>query len=152
MNSHPGWQARVCPRLAQPKSRGWLRLSGPDVSDPVLIEPNSLSEPEDMAAALAAVELCRDLENSNSSTPLVSHETAPGLSDKSGMIEFIRRSAVTYWHQCGTAKMGRDSMSVVDSELKVCARRPPSLNPNRSIRFEIALAEGHVWRRSARIL
>lgn len=105
--------------LAQPKSRGWLRLSGPDVNDPVLIEPNSLSEPEDMAAALAAVELCRDLGSSDAFTPLVSHETAPGPRDRSGMIEFIRRSAVTYWHQSGTAKMGRDSMSVVDSELKV---------------------------------
>jgi choline dehydrogenase len=35
------------------------------------------------------------------------------------MIDFIRRSAVTYWHQSCTAKMGRDSMSVVDNELKV---------------------------------
>jgi choline dehydrogenase len=35
------------------------------------------------------------------------------------MIDFIRKSAVTYWHQSCTAKMGRDSMSVVDSELKV---------------------------------
>jgi choline dehydrogenase len=35
------------------------------------------------------------------------------------MIDFIRRSAVTYWHQTSTAKMGRDSMSVVDNELKV---------------------------------
>jgi choline dehydrogenase len=105
--------------LAQPKSRGWLRLSGPGVDDPVLIEPNSLSEPEDMAAALAAVELCRDLGNSDGFAPLVSHETAPGPRDKSGMVDFIRRSAVTYWHQASTAKMGRDNMSVVDNELKV---------------------------------
>lgn len=35
------------------------------------------------------------------------------------MIDFIWRSAVTYWHQTSTAKMGRDSMSVVDHELKV---------------------------------
>jgi len=35
------------------------------------------------------------------------------------MIDFIRRSAVTYWHQTSTAKMGRDNMSVVDNELKV---------------------------------
>lgn len=39
--------------------------------------------------------------------------------DRSGMIDFIRRSAVTYWHQSCTAKMGRDSMSVVDNELRV---------------------------------
>jgi choline dehydrogenase len=35
------------------------------------------------------------------------------------MIDLIRQSAVTYWHQSSTAKMGRDSMSVVDRELKV---------------------------------
>jgi choline dehydrogenase len=105
--------------LAQPKSRGRLRLSGPDVNDPILIDPNSLSEPEDMAAALAAVELCRELGNSEGFKPLVTGETAPGARDRSGMIDFIRRSAVTYWHQTSTAKMGRDNMSVVDNELKV---------------------------------
>lgn len=105
--------------LAQPKSRGRLRLSGASVNDPILIEPNSLSEPEDMAAAIAAVELCRELGNGAAFTPLVSAETAPGRRDRKGLIEFIRRSAVTYWHQSCTAKMGRDSMSVVDHELKV---------------------------------
>lgn len=105
--------------LAQPKSRGRLRLSGPGVNDAVLIQPNSLSEPEDMSAALAAVELCRELGNSAGFMPLVTHETAPGTRNKSGMIKFIRRSAVTYWHQTSTAKMGRDHMSVVDNQLTV---------------------------------
>ena len=72
-----------------------------------------------MAAALAAVELGRELGNSDAFTPLVIGETAPGARDRSGMIDFIRRSAVTYWHQSCTAKMGRDSMSVVDNELRV---------------------------------
>lgn len=105
--------------LAQPKSRGWLRLSGPEATDPMLIEPNSLSEPEDVAAAIAAVELCRDLGNSGAFAPLVQGETAPGPRDRKGLVEFIRRSAVTYWHQSGTAKMGRDAMAVVDNQLKV---------------------------------
>ena len=35
------------------------------------------------------------------------------------MADFIRKSAVTYWHQSCTAKMGRDEMSVVDHQLKV---------------------------------
>lgn len=105
--------------LAQPKSRGRLRLSGPNANDAVLIEPNSLSEPEDLIAALSAVELCRDLGNSEGFKPLVTGETAPGPRDRPGMIDFIRRSAVTYWHQSCTAKMGRDSMSVVDNQLKV---------------------------------
>lgn len=105
--------------LAQPKSRGRLRLSGAGVDDAMLIEPNSLSEPEDVATALAAVELCRELGNGAAFAPLVSTETAPGSRDRKGMLEFIRRSAVTYWHQSCTAKMGRDSMSVVDNQLKV---------------------------------
>jgi choline dehydrogenase len=32
---------------------------------------------------------------------------------------FIRDAAISYWHETGTAKMGRDSMSVVDGNLKV---------------------------------
>lgn len=105
--------------LAQPKSRGRVRLSGPDALDPILIEPNSLSEPEDLAAALAAVELCREMGNSEAFTPLVEGETAPRDRNRSGMIDFIRKSAVTYWHQSCTAKMGRDEMSVVDHKLQV---------------------------------
>lgn len=105
--------------LAQPKSRGRLRLSGPGHADPILIEPNSLSEPEDLTAALAAVELCREVGNNAAFAPLVQSEVAPGARDRPGLIDFIRRSAVTYWHQSCTAKMGRDSMSVVDGELKV---------------------------------
>jgi len=33
--------------------------------------------------------------------------------------QFFRDGLVTHWHQSGTAKMGRDSMSVVDGQLKV---------------------------------
>jgi choline dehydrogenase len=32
---------------------------------------------------------------------------------------FLREGIGTHWHQSGTAKMGRDTMSVVDGELKV---------------------------------
>jgi choline dehydrogenase len=32
---------------------------------------------------------------------------------------FVRDSVVTYWHQTCSAKMGRDSMSVVDGKLNV---------------------------------
>ena len=35
------------------------------------------------------------------------------------MDDFIRDAAETYYHQTCTAKMGRDSMSVVDARLKV---------------------------------
>lgn len=105
--------------LAHPQSRGTVRLSGPNVSDPVLIDANTLSHPDDLNAALMSIELCREIGNSASFTSLVKREVLPGKRTKSEMEQFARNAAVTYWHQSGTAKMGRDELSVVDSRLKV---------------------------------
>jgi choline dehydrogenase len=112
-----GWT--MFPGLAHPKSRGSLRLSGPKVSDPILIEANTLSHPDDLKAALPNIELCRQIGNNSAFNKLVKREAIPGNLSPSQMENFARNAAVTYWHQCGTAKMGRDSMSVVDSRLKV---------------------------------
>lgn len=105
--------------LARPQSRGWLRLSGADPSDSILIEPNSLSEPEDLTAAFRTIELCREIGNSQRLNSLVKREVVPLPRDRFCMEQFIRNSAVTYWHQSCTAKMGRDAMAVVDSQLRV---------------------------------
>lgn len=105
--------------LARPVSRGSLRLSGAGPFDVPLVEPNSLSEPEDMAAAFASVDLCRALGNSDAFNGLIKREVVPGPQEKRAMEQFIRNSAVTYWHPCCTAKMGRDAMSVVDHQLRV---------------------------------
>jgi len=42
-----------------------LRLSGAGLLDEMLIEANALSDPADMAAAFASIELCRALGNSS---------------------------------------------------------------------------------------
>ena len=105
--------------LAQPESRGRIRLTGADPNAPVEIDANVLSHPADMDAARACVELCRDLGNADAFRPYVVGESLPGPLKGEAMTQFIRESAVTYWHQSCTAKMGRDSMSVVDADLKV---------------------------------
>lgn len=105
--------------LAHPKSRGSLRLTGPDPLDPIRIEANTLSHPDDMANALANIELCRALGNHTAFRKLVKRETLPGSLSRSAMENFARNAAVTYWHQSCTAKMGRDAMSVVDNRLAV---------------------------------
>ncbi|MCY1348778.1 Alcohol dehydrogenase [acceptor] [compost metagenome] len=105
--------------LARPVSRGRLRLSGAGPLDTMLIEPNSLSAPEDLSAAFASIELCRALGNNGAFDALVTREVVPGPRDRRAMEQFIRNSAVTYWHQSGTAKMGRDALSVVDHQLRV---------------------------------
>jgi choline dehydrogenase len=81
--------------LVRPKSRGQIRLTGANPHDPIQIEPNTLSHADDLKAAVACVELCREIGNSTPLRP------------------YTRREVMR------TATMGRDSMSVVDSHLKV---------------------------------
>ena len=102
-----------------PKSRGRIRLTGPNPDDPIQIEANTLSHPDDMKAAIACVELCREIGNSAPLRPFVKREVMPGNLKEAALVDFVRNGAITYWHQTGSAKMGRDAMSVVDANLKV---------------------------------
>jgi choline dehydrogenase len=105
--------------LERPKSRGHIRLTGPDPTDPVQIEANMLSHPDDLKAAMAGVQLCREVGNSAALSPLAKREVMPGNLKGAELERFVRDAVMTYWHQTGTAKMGQDAMSVVDGTLKV---------------------------------
>jgi choline dehydrogenase len=105
--------------VVRPKSRGHICLTGPDPTDPVQIDANMLSHPDDMKAAIAAVELCREIGNSAALRPFTKREVMPGNLKGAELEHFIRDAAATYWHQTCTAKMGQDAMSVVDGSLKV---------------------------------
>jgi choline dehydrogenase len=105
--------------LSHPRSKGTVSLSGPDPNDAVVIEANTLSHPDDLRAARASIELCREIGHSAAFSSLVKREALPGKLSASEMEQFVRNAAVTYWHQAGTAKMGRDEWSVVDASLKV---------------------------------
>ncbi len=105
--------------LAQPASRGRLRLTGADPLAPLAIDANMMAEPMDMRTAVACVELCRELGNARAFQPLVRGEAMPGNLKGAALEWYIRDAAVTYWHQCGTARMGRDEMAVVDAALRV---------------------------------
>jgi choline dehydrogenase len=105
--------------VVRPKSRGQIRLTGPNPTDPIQIEANTLSHPDDLKAAVACVELCRELGNSAALRPFTKREVMPGNLRGAALEDFIRDAASTYHHQTCTAKMGRDSMSVVDGQLKV---------------------------------
>jgi choline dehydrogenase len=60
--------------VVRPKSRGQIRLTGPDPTDPVRIEANTLSDPADMKAAIASVELCREIGNSAPLSPFAKRD------------------------------------------------------------------------------
>ena len=105
--------------IVRPKSRGRIRLTGPNPTDALHIETNIMSHPDDLKAAIACVQLCREIGNSDALRPFAKREVMPGNLKGAELENFIRDSVVSYWHQTCTAKMGRDSMSVVDSNLKV---------------------------------
>jgi choline dehydrogenase-like flavoprotein len=102
-----------------PRSRGRLRLSGREHSDPIHIETNALSEPEDLKTASACVEVLREIGNSAELRPFAQREVMPGDLTNGELEGYLRDAVTTYWHPTGTAKMGRDAMSVVDGHLNV---------------------------------
>jgi choline dehydrogenase len=63
--------------VVRPKSRGRIRLTGPNPCDPVQIEANMLSHPDDVKAAVACVELCREIGNSAPLRPYTRREVVP---------------------------------------------------------------------------
>jgi len=105
--------------VVRPKSRGQLRLTGHDPLDPIQIEANLLSHPDDLKAARACVELCREIGNSAALRPFAKREVMPGDLKGAALDDFLRDAALTYWHETCTAKMGRDPLSVVDGHLHV---------------------------------
>ena len=63
--------------------------------------------------------MAREIGNSAALRPFTGREIAPGSLNGAELERFFRDGLGTFWHQSGTAKMGRDAMSVVDGKLKV---------------------------------
>ena len=61
----------------------------------------------------------REIGNSKALRPFTGREIAPGPLNMTDLERFFRDGLSTFWHQSGTAKMGRDTLSVVDGRLKV---------------------------------
>lgn len=112
-----GWT--MAAGVAHPKSRGHLRLTGPNPHDPIHIQANTFADRDDLKTAIAGVELCREIGNSPALYPFTSREVMPGNLKGRDLEDFVRNVATSYWHQSGTAKMGRDSHAVVDGSLRV---------------------------------
>ena len=109
----------LLPGLVRPKSKGEVILSGPAPTDPMRIRTNALSEPDDLKALVRGVEICRDIGNDIAMEDFRCREVMPGNLQGAPLENFVRNAASTVWHMCGTAKMGRDDMSVVDGQLRV---------------------------------
>ena len=105
----------------RPKSRGSVRLASADPFDEPLIDPNLLSDPDDVAHNVAAVKIARDILAAPSFRDLNAGEAypGPGCRNDADVADYVRRTAKTDYHPVGTCKMGSDPLAVVDQNLKV---------------------------------
>lgn len=88
----------------QPRSRGWVTLDG--------IDPQYLSDPEDLRVITEGVELARRIANAGPLGRWLTRERAPGEAE---LEPWIRQVTHTIYHPVGTCAIG----PVVDGELRV---------------------------------
>jgi 4-pyridoxate dehydrogenase len=111
----------IRPTLLHPDSRGAVRLRSADPADPPRIIGNFLSAPSDLPRLREGFRLAREVA---AQAPLAPHrgvETAPGASVKTDaeIDAWIRATAITAHHPCGTCAMGIGPDSVLDPQLRV---------------------------------
>lgn len=106
--------------LMRSASRGYLRLLGSEPGAPMEIQPNFFAEPQDLADLIDAVGFIMELGQTKAYADWFDGFAAPVPPvGRDAMATFVREACSTFFHACGTCKMGEDQNSVVDSRLRV---------------------------------
>lgn len=107
--------------LLHPESRGRVSLKSPNPAHAPRIEANYLGTPADEHTMLRGLEHCRKIAQAPAFKHYRGPEYLPGddITDEAGLLAHVRATSETVYHPVGTCKMGRDSMAVVDSRLRV---------------------------------
>ena len=113
--SHPA--VKASPNVTRARSEGEIRLSGPAMADPPVINLNYFSDPHDLELLLKALRFTRELGHTDAMKALCRAEIHPGpaVQTDAEWTDYILGVCETVYHPCGTAAIGR----VVTPELKV---------------------------------
>jgi len=93
----------------KPRSRGCVRLGGPDPATPPVIEHGFLSDPSDADVLVDGLELLRELAGTAAMDAYVGEELRPGQG--ADLEAYVRETVRGYFHPVGTCALG----SVVDA-------------------------------------
>ena len=105
----------------RPQSQGQVCIQSADPSAPPRIDANYLSAEVDRRSAIALFRWCRRLAAQPALKPYIVSELTPGAHVESDdqILAAFRRFGQTAFHVSGTCRMGADSASVLDPELRV---------------------------------
>ena len=119
LHSFPAITVSVC--NLRPESRGHVRIASPDPFAAPLIAPNYLSTEADRAVAVESIGAARRLMAARRMREYHPQEFKPGpeIIESAALARAAGDIATTIFHPVGTAKMGTDSMAVVDPQLRV---------------------------------
>jgi len=105
----------------RPESRGQVRVTSADPGVMPAIDPNYLSADADRLVAAESIRHARRLMATRAMAPFAPREFKPGAEhvDDAALARLAGDIGTTIFHPVGTARMGSDSMAVVDARLRV---------------------------------
>jgi choline dehydrogenase-like flavoprotein len=114
-----GVSCHVC--VLRPLSRGNVQLASNDPFAQPLIDPNFLSDPDDLQRLIKGFKLMRQILQQPALSGLGAQESPRSASARSDqeIEQFIRNYGDTIYHPVGSCRMGSGAMDVVDSQLRV---------------------------------
>jgi choline dehydrogenase len=122
----PGYSVLVS--LMAPAGRGSVRLSGPETTDPLVIDAGYFGDEEslfpkvsDLDRMVIGLQRARELGEADALAPWRGAELHPGADVRveQACRDYLRRTVRTYFHYVGTCRIGTDDLSVVDPLLRV---------------------------------
>lgn len=114
-----GYSCHVC--VLRPKSRGSVTLASADPMAAPLVDPNFLSDPDDLRRLVRGFKLMRAILQQPALAQQGGRELAASAQAQTDeQIErFIRERADTIYHPVGSCRMGPGALDVVDAQLRV---------------------------------
>lgn len=104
-----------------PRSSGTVKLASADPLAAPMIDPQYLSDPEDLTVLREGIRTVRAIFAQPAYDSFRGEEYAPGVGAQTdaAIDDYIRKNANSLYHPVGTCKMGNDAMAVVDNQFRV---------------------------------
>ncbi len=113
-----GISCHVC--LLNPKSRGSIKISGPSIDDPLLIDPDFYGDESDLEEMVKGFKMTKKLMESSVFQSIAKQDLfTSNVHTDEEIREVLRDRSDTVYHPVGSCKMGIDDMAVVDARLRV---------------------------------